>query len=1010
MPSGAAIAKHAPQGAKKKSVFRPDIQGLRTVAVVAVILDHLLGWPSGGFVGVDVFFVISGFLITGLLIREHEKTGTISFTGFYRRRIKRITPAATLVIVATVIAAYFLFARTRAEDTLWDGIWAFFFVANWNMAAQGTDYFQLGGPISPLQHYWSLAVEEQFYFVWPWLMLLVFAVVAKVTVSSPARARMAAGLTMLVIVAASFAWSLFETVNAPTWAYFSTLSRTWELGIGALIAIFAGLAAKIPDWSRPILGWVGLAGIGASLFVVSADAGFPAPFALLPVMATALVIIAGTGGEQRYMWPLTNRVSGYVGDISFSLYLWHFPFIIFAISVFGEGTPLYYISAVVGMIASSMLSYHFFEDKIRKSHWLEPNAKELRRQARHRRRHRVRTHDPVKIGAGLTALTGVVVILCVLALAPKTPPVSGVVYGLNPVAASGETTGETALQARQADVQQALAATTWPELTPSINDFADGGRQLVTPEWVSDGCLGMDSARVADPIENAAGCVYGPADASQTAVLYGDSVSISYAAGIRAALPDGWKLRVLTMSACPSSDVDANNASGGPYPECAAFRDWVEGEVAGADLLIVSQAIDAQRLASGATGDDAIAEYADGMRSTLERLAPNADQVKLISRPPLGISPATCWTPISSPSDCVTDLAVADTKMAAAYTQAAGQFENVEFLDAADWFCVGGRCPAFAGGALFRADNAHLTAAGSAALGPVLQEALFPAVEKPAASALDAIREQVRTALAATAWPETTPAVPEARSAAAQELIGDDRCMHPGDLTNVDLCTYGSGDKSAVIVGDSVAVAWMPALRGALEPEGYRVRAIGHGSCPFVMSEVFLPDRPEETDRCNAANRNIVPLINAINPDIVIVANNPGGYNALVAGQEAWPAARAEAFSALRADGRQVFVLEPPPVGKVPEECATPISSPKDCESGVSEAWTAMVEADQQAAEQAGATVINTLDWFCADGRCPIFVSGTPVRTDHIHPTATYGAIVAPVLKEALLGSPTTSG
>src|SRR6184192_439573 len=150
----------------KKNV-RADIQGLRAFAVLAVIGSHLAGWPTGGFVGVDIFFVISGFIITSLLLRVKEETGTISFAGFYQRRVRRILPAALTVLTATVLAAFAVLPKGRAAETLTDGIWALLFSGNWRFAVGGTDYFQEGQPPSPLQHFWSLGVEEQFYFVWP---------------------------------------------------------------------------------------------------------------------------------------------------------------------------------------------------------------------------------------------------------------------------------------------------------------------------------------------------------------------------------------------------------------------------------------------------------------------------------------------------------------------------------------------------------------------------------------------------------------------------------------------------------------------------------------------------------------------------------------------------------------------------------------------------------------------------------------------------------------------------
>ncbi len=153
--------------------FRPDVEGLRALAVVAVIVDHLFDWPSGGFVGVDVFFVISGFLITGLLLKEYERTKTISFLDFYKRRVRRIMPAALLVLVVSTAVSFLVFNVVRAQASLWDAIWSALFVSNWHFASAGTDYFASDGPISPFRHYWSLSVEEQFYLVWPVLIFLV---------------------------------------------------------------------------------------------------------------------------------------------------------------------------------------------------------------------------------------------------------------------------------------------------------------------------------------------------------------------------------------------------------------------------------------------------------------------------------------------------------------------------------------------------------------------------------------------------------------------------------------------------------------------------------------------------------------------------------------------------------------------------------------------------------------------------------------------------------------------
>jgi peptidoglycan/LPS O-acetylase OafA/YrhL len=215
---------------RAKPTHRADIQGLRAVAVLLVVLFHA-GVPviHGGYVGVDVFFVLSGFLITSLLIRERTMTGANSLLQFYARRMRRILPMATLVIVVTLIASDVLlgFIRTRAVAD--DAGWSAAFSANLHFAIQGTNYLNAQLPPSPLQHYWSLAIEEQFYLLWPTLFVLIgFA-------SRRRGFRLKLAGVLAVLAGTSFVWSVIETGHGATWAYFSPLSRGWELAFGALL-------------------------------------------------------------------------------------------------------------------------------------------------------------------------------------------------------------------------------------------------------------------------------------------------------------------------------------------------------------------------------------------------------------------------------------------------------------------------------------------------------------------------------------------------------------------------------------------------------------------------------------------------------------------------------------------------------------------------------------------------------------------------------------------------------
>ncbi len=299
--------------------FRPDIEGLRAVAVVPVVLFHAgVSWLQGGYVGVDVFFVISGFLITGLLLREHEKRNRISISGFYARRARRILPAAMLVIVLTVTASYFIQNFVEYARVAQDGRWAALFAANIHFAEVGTGYFQQSVAPSPLEHYWSLGVEEQFYLVWPALILLVGALFTRI----PLRWRITTFAAAATV--ASFVWSLFQTTSNPTWAYFSPFTRGWELGIGAVAATLIPQFRKLPKAAGMTIAYGGLAAIVLAAVWYTPATPYPGTAALLPVLGATAVIVGGASGTGAGH-VLGLRPARSVGRVSFGWYLLHYP-------------------------------------------------------------------------------------------------------------------------------------------------------------------------------------------------------------------------------------------------------------------------------------------------------------------------------------------------------------------------------------------------------------------------------------------------------------------------------------------------------------------------------------------------------------------------------------------------------------------------------------------------------------------------------------------------------------
>lgn len=375
--------------------YRADVQGLRAVAVLAVIADHFAGWPKGGFVGVDVFFVISGYLITGLLVREFEARGTISFTHFYARRIRRILPVAMFVIGATVLATRVLAGIDRYHTTARDAIWAVLFGANWHFANVGTNYFAQSLAPSPLQHYWSLSVEEQFYLVWPWLLLILLLVGIRLRFWAHRHTRLVAGLAIVVIGTLSLIWAFKQAADSPTTAYFSTFVRAWELGVGAFVAIVsergrpaggrhASDAADVPrPWLtiRGAVGWLGITGIGVSTLVVPSSSGFPVAWELLPVLSTAAVLAVGGAGPVPELRPLTTRTAQYLGKISYSLYLWHFPVAVLIVTLVPQYSFLYWAVGLTLIFGLSVATFHLLEDPARRGEWFHRHPGRLPRPA-----------------------------------------------------------------------------------------------------------------------------------------------------------------------------------------------------------------------------------------------------------------------------------------------------------------------------------------------------------------------------------------------------------------------------------------------------------------------------------------------------------------------------------------------------------------------------------------------------------------------------------------------------
>lgn len=342
---------------------RSDIQGIRAVAVLSVMATHA-GLPlPGGFVGVDIFFVVSGFVITLMLLREWRRDGRINLSAFYRRRIRRLTPAAGALIAVTGLGALLLLppdGTTQAAAAT--GLGSDFFIANWVISVLAVGYFGPSAQTNPLLHMWSLAVEEQFYLAFP--LLLLFGLILGRRFN---RARSGALLVTGLVFVASLLMIRGAALPLPDWlfGYYSPLNRAWEFAAGAGTALLTTWVPRLSGRLALLLQGVGVAGTIASFILINEATPFPGKATLLPVVATSLLIFGGSWASTAVSRTLSHPWAVWIGDRSYSLYLWHWPMIVFSATLWPASVLVTTLAAAVSAVPA-VWSYRFLEQPLRR--------------------------------------------------------------------------------------------------------------------------------------------------------------------------------------------------------------------------------------------------------------------------------------------------------------------------------------------------------------------------------------------------------------------------------------------------------------------------------------------------------------------------------------------------------------------------------------------------------------------------------------------------------------------
>jgi hypothetical protein len=502
---------------------------------------------------------------------------------------------------------------------------------------------------------------------------------------------------------ASFAWSLVTSDRLPAFAYFDTVSRAWELGAGALLAVITPSLKVIGARSGALLSWLGLGILLAGVVLVTPDVAFPGPWALVPVVATCLIIVGGASGVT--IAAFDNPVSRYLGTISYSLYLWHFPVIVFTQALFPDQSGFTVAAMLVIMVALSALSYHYLEDPIRRSGW-------LRRPDRVREDRRRQVAGALVVGVALVGLSAVQLV---------GPPV---VADSSRILASAASTGAAPTrtdpafatpEALAGSIDAALAASGWPaDLSPSL---ASVGSLHQAPHMdYRQGCRNRVQHR-----DDRLVCER-PGD-DRTAVVVGDSVALSWMPAIEAALP-GWRVLGFGFAGCPAIPLSAGTESVDCLAAQHSMRQFASDSEP--DLIITSSAQSSfTRAPAGNVGE----WWLSSVDEFYESYSPLADRVVMLGSPPAGTDPASCVTRHTGPVSCESRVSALWTTKAAAEEAATADARtsapNIDYIDVEPWFCdTSGACPTFIGATLLRFDGAHLTREASTNFGAVLEREL----------------------------------------------------------------------------------------------------------------------------------------------------------------------------------------------------------------------------------------------------------------------------------------------
>ncbi|MGN6503672.1 MAG: acyltransferase family protein, partial [Pseudolysinimonas sp.] len=663
--------------------FRPEVQVLRAVAVLLVIAYHFFpGRVSGGFIGVDVFFVVSGFLIISHLRDGFARDGRISLPGFWARRARRLLPASLLVLAVTALGTVAFIPASEWVQIFREIAASAAYVQNWRLAADSVDYLNAENAPSPVQHFWSLSVEEQFYLVVPLVLVLAALIGRRV---APRHPRGPLVITLVLIVAVSLAFSVVLTAIAPGPAYFVTPTRAWEFAAGGLLAFGIARLERMPSVIRALVAWAGWAGIVASALLITGSMPFPGWIAILPVVATLAVIGAG---RPEVRWApdrlLAQRPVIALGDISYSVYLWHWPLLIFAQHLWGPELPAWLkLAVLVPVIVLAWATTRFVENPVRRARVLT-------------------TRRPrVTFAAVVVAMAVVIVPSLGAAAAVKQAAEDELRQAAEIIATSGDCIG-AGLREPEFDCAPREFAQLIPDPSAAVDDKSP---------FYDNGCI-MKLLQA-----GMRGCSAGVPDGTVRVLLIGDSHAVHWLPALeRVAQDRDWAITTHFRSGCPYSTRMA-----GMSQVCTDWNTDVAAALAAEqpyDLVIVSDKV---KVGFWPNADVAV----EGFREAWQPLIDRGAQVVVIRDTPQ--TPKTTTACLQAHETDPDACAVPESEAFPApdyQVQAADGMPHVHVIDLTSSFCWDGTCKQAIGGVVTYRDTHHITETLSSTFGPVIERRL----------------------------------------------------------------------------------------------------------------------------------------------------------------------------------------------------------------------------------------------------------------------------------------------